>query len=161
MAFCQRFCNWVCQPPLQLRGVGIYSHGCKQGCFQPCRPSGPDPGRLLDFAIMQQGRWYRVAGAAKFTWARPLGYLNEWYEQRSFEAVGVLTVLGLPRPTWENAPATLGLGLAWLVSCGRRTSRSAQRTRSLSRTGVHTGLKNPYSTGPTNWLACTRSTGYR
>ena len=35
MAFCQRVCNWVCQPPLQLRGVGIYSHGCKQGCFQP------------------------------------------------------------------------------------------------------------------------------
>ena len=35
MAFCQGVCNWVCQPPLQLRGVGIYSHGCKQGCFQP------------------------------------------------------------------------------------------------------------------------------
>ena len=35
MAFCQRFYNWVFQPPLQLRGVGIYSHGCKQGCFQP------------------------------------------------------------------------------------------------------------------------------
>ena len=35
MAFCQGFCNWVFQPPLQLRGVGIYSHGCKQGCFQP------------------------------------------------------------------------------------------------------------------------------
>ena len=26
MAFCQRFCNWVCQPPLQLRGVAVYSH---------------------------------------------------------------------------------------------------------------------------------------
>ena len=23
------------QPPRQLRGVGIYRHGCKQGCFQP------------------------------------------------------------------------------------------------------------------------------
>ena len=85
------------------------------------------------------------------------GYLNEGYERRSFEAVGVLTVQGLPRPIWEYAPAALGLGLAWLVPCGRRTSRSAQRTRSLGRTGVHTDLKNPYSTGPTNWLACTRS----
>ena len=35
IGFCQRFCNRVFQPPLQLRGVGIYSHGCKQGCFQP------------------------------------------------------------------------------------------------------------------------------
>ena len=26
MAFCQRWCHWVFQPPLQLRGVGIYSH---------------------------------------------------------------------------------------------------------------------------------------
>ena len=33
MAFCQGFCNWVFQPPFQLRGVGIYSHGCKQGLF--------------------------------------------------------------------------------------------------------------------------------
>ena len=35
MDFCQRLGNWSFQPPLQLRGVGIYSHGCKQGCFQP------------------------------------------------------------------------------------------------------------------------------
>ena len=35
MAFCQGLCNRVSQPPLQLRGVWIYSHGCKQGCFQP------------------------------------------------------------------------------------------------------------------------------
>ena len=26
MVFCQGFCNWVFQPSLQLRGVGIYSH---------------------------------------------------------------------------------------------------------------------------------------
>ena len=92
MDFCQRFCNRVFQPPVQLRGEGVYSHGCKQGCFQPPRPSGPNPGWLLDSAIMQQGLWYSIAGAAKFTWARPPGYLNEGYEQRSFEAVGVLTV---------------------------------------------------------------------
>ena len=27
MAFCQGLCNRVLQPPYQLRGVGIYSHG--------------------------------------------------------------------------------------------------------------------------------------
>ena len=45
MAFCQRFCKRVCQPPVQLRGVWVYSHGCKQGCFQPWRPCELEPGR--------------------------------------------------------------------------------------------------------------------
>ena len=63
MAFCQRFCNWVCQPPLQLRGVGIYSPGCKQGCFQP--PPGqsaaaPRPWRGLQHQILQA--LYQVVG---------------------------------------------------------------------------------------------------
>ena len=35
MGFCQGSCNRSFQPPFQLLGVGIYSHGCKQGCFQP------------------------------------------------------------------------------------------------------------------------------
>ena len=30
---------------LAIRGFSlIYSHGCKQGCFQPWRPGGSDPG---------------------------------------------------------------------------------------------------------------------
>ena len=36
--FCQGLCKRGFQPPTQLRGVGISSHGCKQGCFQPCIP---------------------------------------------------------------------------------------------------------------------------
>ena len=31
MVFCQGSCNWVFQPPPQLRGVGIYSHGDRVG----------------------------------------------------------------------------------------------------------------------------------
>ena len=31
MAFCQGLCNWVFQPPIQLRGVGISSHGDRVG----------------------------------------------------------------------------------------------------------------------------------
>ena len=56
MAFCQWGCNWVCQPPPQLRGVGIYSHGCKQGCFQP-------PGRVeLPGLTFRTRRSYGRAG---------------------------------------------------------------------------------------------------
>ena len=40
MEFCQGSCHRVFQPPFQLRGEGIYSHGCKQGCFQPPLPRG-------------------------------------------------------------------------------------------------------------------------
>ena len=42
MGFCQGSCNRSFQPPFQLLGVGIYSHGCKQGCFQPpiVQPAG-------------------------------------------------------------------------------------------------------------------------
>ena len=32
---CQGEINQVFQPPPELRQGGIYSHGCKQGCFQP------------------------------------------------------------------------------------------------------------------------------
>ena len=43
MGFCQGFCDRSFQPPTQLRGVRIYSHGWKQGCFQPPlgEPAGP------------------------------------------------------------------------------------------------------------------------
>ena len=80
----------VCQPPLQLRGVGIYSHGCKQGCFQPWRRSGSDPGRRCASAIMRQGRWSSSIRAAKYTGG------------------GSVYCKGLPRPTHRSATVVLG-----------------------------------------------------
>ena len=56
--FCQGSCNRSFQPPLQLRGEGIYSPGCKQGCFQPGPP---------DSATMRQARRSSSAMLAKYT----------------------------------------------------------------------------------------------
>ena len=41
---CQGEINRVFQPPPELRQGGIPSRGRKQGCFQPCRPTGDGPG---------------------------------------------------------------------------------------------------------------------
>ena len=67
MAFCQEFCNWIFQPPLQLQEVGIYSHGCKQGCFQPPGRVGLTWSGAPDSAIVQQGRWYSSTMVAMYT----------------------------------------------------------------------------------------------
>ena len=58
MAFCQWLCNRVFQPRLQLRGVGIYSHGGRVGLT---------PAGVPDSAIMWPGRWYSSAMVAKYT----------------------------------------------------------------------------------------------
>ena len=58
MTFCQGPCNRVFQPPLQLWGVGIYSH---DGRVALARAGAPDS------AIMWQGRWYSSAMVAKYT----------------------------------------------------------------------------------------------
>ena len=52
MTFCQALCNWVFQPPLQLWGVGIYSHGCKQGLF----PATP----LIEQQTLEKSAAYRA-----------------------------------------------------------------------------------------------------
>ena len=54
--FCHRLCKRSFQPPLQLRGWWIYSHGCKQGCFQPCQPEGPAWADVPDSPITALGR---------------------------------------------------------------------------------------------------------
>ena len=172
MAFCQRLCNRVFQPPLQLRGVGIYSHGCKQGCFQPCRPDGSGPGWCSGLGDHVAGPMVqqRHGGEVHPGRVRPLAGMRGM-SQRSFGAVTVLTV---------QQPS--GLGRHGSAPGGRRTLRSAQRTRSLAsfalrgefisamgrvtwgltgRTGDHLGLNDSYPTGPTNCLARTRLTGSR
>ena len=58
MAFCQGFFNRVFQPPLQLRGMGIYSHGGQVGLTRAGVP---------DSAIMRQGRWYVSTMVAQYT----------------------------------------------------------------------------------------------
>ena len=80
MAFCQGVCNWVCQPPLQLRGVGIYSHGCKQGCFQPPGPGGVAGADVPDSAIMWQGRWYSSTMVVIYTRGESARWLGSQYE---------------------------------------------------------------------------------
>ena len=56
MAFCQGLCKRVFQPPFQLRGVGIYSHGCKQGLFPAMRPGAVAWADVPDLAVMWHGR---------------------------------------------------------------------------------------------------------
>ena len=59
-----------------------------------------------------------------------------------------------------NRGLALGLGPAWPAPGGRRTLRSAQRTRGLTgRTGNHLRLILPLSTAPRNCLASTRLIG--
>ena len=116
MAFCQRLCNRVFQPPLQLRGVGIYSHACKQGCFQPCRPDGSGPGLVL----RTRRSCGRTDGTAATWWrstpgASPPAGWNEGYE---------------PAILWggdsADSPAALGFGPAWFGT--RWAADVAERT---------------------------------
>ena len=133
MAFCQGVCNWVCQPPLQLRGVGIYSHGCKQGCLQPPGRVSPTRARVPDSAIIRQGRWYSSTMVAKYTRgevraSQPCGW-NEAYKPAILRGGGSADCPGLPPPTWKGGPAALGLGPAlfgtrWAADVAERTFRS-------------------------------------
>ena len=45
----------VSSRPVSYGEWGIYSHGCKQGCFQPPRPGGVAWVGVPDSAIMRQG----------------------------------------------------------------------------------------------------------
>ena len=86
---CQGVINWVCQPPLQLRGVGIYSHGCKQGLFPATwRPGGIAWVGVPDSAIMRQGGWYSSTMVAMYTRAcrratPPGGWNDDPWPKRS------------------------------------------------------------------------------
>ena len=133
MAFCHVLCNRVFQPPHQLRGVGIYSHGCKQGCFQPPGRVSPTRARVPDSAIIRQGRWYSSTMVAKYTRgevraSQPCGW-NEGYEPAILRGGGSADCPGLPPPTWKGGPAALGLGPAllgtrWAADVAERTFRS-------------------------------------
>ena len=72
---CRGEINRVFQPPPQLQMVGISSRGRKQGCFQPCRPSGAGPRvDAPDSATMRQARRSSSAKAAKYIgWVTALG----------------------------------------------------------------------------------------
>ena len=115
MAFCQGLCNRISQPPLQLRGVGIYSHGCKQGCLQPPRPGGVAGANVPDSAIMWQGRWYSSTMVVMYTRAGPPGGWNEEYEPVVFGEVAVLTARDC-RARLEGRSSSprawIGMGLA-------------------------------------------------
>ena len=128
MAFCQRLCNRVFQPPLQLRGVRIYSHGCKQGCFQP-------PGRvgLPGLALRTRRSYGRADGTAAPWWrstpgvrcgrVSPVAGMRRM-SQRSFGAVAVLTVRDCCRAQHRSAlQQPLGLGRHGSAPGGWRTCR--------------------------------------
>ena len=132
MDFCQRFCNRVCQPPVQLRGVGIYSHGCKQGCFQPPRPGG-----VAGAGVRTRRSCGRAGGTAAPWWrgtpevSPPSGW-NEGYEPAILWGGGRADCPGLPRPHGRVLLRPLGLGSAWLGAGGLRDV--AERTE---YTGPH------------------------
>ena len=164
MAFCQRSCKRVCQPPLQLRDEGIYSHGCKQGCFQP-------PGRRSLPGLAFQTR--RSCG-------RAYGTTASWWRNKSGASRPVVEMNSMSQRSFKEVQLPLGLGGHGSAPGGRRTLRSAQWARGFAscalrgefisltgrvsrslngRAGNHLFLDTP--TGPTNWLAPTRSTGSR
>ena len=186
MAFCQWGCNWVCQPPLQLLGVGIYSHGCKQGCFQPPRPGGSDPSRRSGFGGHAPGPMVQQHNGGKvhprLGCGRTLSGWNEVYEPAILWGGGSAGCPGLRPPKWKGGPAALGLAPAWLgtrwaadvaectedtgprLLCVPRRIYLAGRTGEpglTGRMGVRPVLNIPYPTGPTSCLARTRSTGSR
>ena len=183
MGFCQRLCNRVSQPPHQLRGVGIYSHGCKKGCFQTWRPGGSDPGwrdGLGDYAagpMVQLRQDWRSTPVA----SPPSGW-KEGYEPANRWAVAVLITRDCRPQYGREVQQPSGLGRHGSAPGGRRTLRSTQRTgawppvrsaenlsgaigrvsRGLTgRTGDPPGLNNQYPTGRSNCLARTHLTGSR
>ena len=141
MGFCQRRCNRVFQPLFQLRGVGIYSHGCKQGCFQPCRPGGSGPGWRSGFGDHAAGPMVQQdhGGDVHLGRGRPVAGMRAM-SQQSYGAAAVLTGPGLPPPTWKGGPAALGLGPAWLGT--RRAADVAERTfRSFLKPALQKGIQ--------------------
>ena len=101
MGFCQGFCNRVFQPPLQLRGVGIYSHGCKQGlfpamsagwvwsgsAFRTWRSSGRADGTAAPW-------WRSTPGASRR--AMPPGGWNRGLDQLIPRALGCVDISAQP-----------------------------------------------------------------
>ena len=119
IGFCQRFCNRFFQPPLQLRRVGIYSYGCKQGCFQPPRPSGSGPGLRSGLGFQAAG-WQSTPGAL-----RPV-YGTRGMSQRAFDGVQCWL-------SWAAAPDMEGdFVKTYPTECkyrqARRCIRSARRS---------------------------------
>ena len=162
MAFRQRCCNWVFQPPTQLRHGGIYS---RRPSGLRCWPGGP-----------AAPLWRSTPGANPRA-SLPDGW-NEGYELAILWGGASADCPGLPSPTWQVGPATLGPGPAWLGA--ERAADVAESTGGLAyrvlrgefiqaigrvirirrgSTGDHPGLDSPYPTCPTNCLARTRSTG--
>ena len=183
------FCQGVLQLGLpathsELRGVGINSHGCKQGCFQPPGPGGSDPSRRSGFAGHAPGPMVQQHNGSKvhprLGRRRTLSGWNEVYEPAILWGGGSAGCSGLRPRNGRAVQQPSGLGRHGSAPGGRRTLRSAQRTRGLApctlcgellsaigrvspgltgRMGVRPGLNIPYPTGPTNCLARTRSTG--
>ena len=102
-------------PAAGIPGVGFPARGCAAGVS-----SDLDRVRLPGLTY---GTWRSCGGAdgtAAPWWrctpgASPPGGWNEEYEPEILPGDGSAACPGLPRPTWNGAPAALGLGPAWLV----------------------------------------------
>ena len=127
MAFCQRCCNWVFQPPTQLRQGGIYSRWLETGLFPAMTAVWLWPGLALRTRrscgrAADQQRQGGDVHRGEAAWGAGMRGMS----QRTFGEAAVPDCLGLPPSTWKSAPAALGLGPAWLGSQG--TADVAERT---------------------------------
>ena len=122
----------VYQPPPQLRGVRIYRHGCKQGCFQPPRPLGVARAGVPYPAKMPQGGWYGRTVLAMYSLSRYEDYEPPPYLTRR---------RGVPSGRYAARPRLRARGLS------RRTARQGQ-----SRLRLNWSSRLP-GTHPLNWFS--------
>ena len=155
-----------------------------RGDLQPWRPSGPDQGWRSGLGGHAAGPMVQQHNGSKVhprlgRGRTPSGW-NEVYEPASLWGGGSAGCPGLRPRNGRAVQQPSGLRRHGSAPSGRRTLRSAQRTRGLAsctlrgefisatgrvslgltgRTGDHPGSNYPYPTGPINRLARTRSTG--
>ena len=172
--FCHRLCKRSFQPPLQLRGWWIYSHG---GRVRLAIGWAGAPGS----AIMHEGRWSSSALVAKYTprgggRRRPCSCNERLPVQSTFASVRGADWPGLTPPELKGVLAPLrpgsamarhpvgggrygayrGRGDAHPVVPGEFNSAMGRVRRVLTgRTPNHPSLKRPHSTGVANRLVCT------
>ena len=128
MGFCQGFCKWVFQPPRQLRDGGIYSHGCKQGCFQPWRPGAarPEPVSIAPKTRHpSREQLPRIPGACRQRRCGP-GAITDLYgrschriRQEGFLLAIIVTASGTGAFDYDHAPESVEI---YCLKCRAKTA---------------------------------------